>query len=122
MALPLPKSQRLADYGLVAAGIIISIIPAYIVFIFFQCRIIKGMTEGELKDKILASSRPYQTGLTFRSISRRLLPLYLHEFLDWCIHTNIDYFDTGSFEYDRNQIFADVIEIPLLPCTRQLYH
>jgi multiple sugar transport system permease protein len=49
LALPLLKSQRLADYGLVASGVIIALIPVYVVFIFFQGRIIKGMLEGGVK-------------------------------------------------------------------------
>jgi multiple sugar transport system permease protein len=49
LALPLLKSQRLADYGLVAAGVVISLIPVYIVFIFFQDRIISGLLEGGVK-------------------------------------------------------------------------
>lgn len=35
MALPLLKSERVANYGLIVAGIIISLIPVYIIFIFF---------------------------------------------------------------------------------------
>ncbi len=49
LALPLLKSERSADYGLVAAGIVISLIPVYIVFIFFQDRIMNGMLEGSVK-------------------------------------------------------------------------
>jgi multiple sugar transport system permease protein len=49
LALPLLKSQRLADYGLVAAGVVISLIPIYIVFIFFQDHIVSGLLEGGIK-------------------------------------------------------------------------
>ncbi len=49
LALPLLRSQRRVDYGLVAAGIVISMIPIYIVFIAFQERIVKGLMGGAIK-------------------------------------------------------------------------
>ena len=44
------KSERVLDYGLLAAGIVISVIPVYIMFIFFQEQIISGLTAGSLKE------------------------------------------------------------------------
>ena len=49
LALPLLRSERLIDYGLVAAGIVISLLPVYVVFVAFQERIAKGMLGGAVK-------------------------------------------------------------------------
>jgi multiple sugar transport system permease protein len=46
----LRANQRSVDYGLIAAGILISMIPVYIVFIFFQDRIMRGMLAGAIKE------------------------------------------------------------------------
>jgi multiple sugar transport system permease protein len=46
----LRANQRAVDYGLIAAGILISMIPVYIVFIFFQDKIMSGMLAGALKE------------------------------------------------------------------------
>jgi multiple sugar transport system permease protein len=46
----LRANQRTIDYGLIAAGVLISMIPVYIVFIFFQEQIMKGMLAGSLKE------------------------------------------------------------------------
>lgn len=46
----LRANQRTVDYGLIAAGVIISMIPVYIVFIFFQDRIMSGMLAGAIKE------------------------------------------------------------------------
>jgi multiple sugar transport system permease protein len=46
----LRANQRSIDYGLIAAGILISMIPVYIVFIFFQERIMSGMLAGAIKE------------------------------------------------------------------------
>jgi multiple sugar transport system permease protein len=45
----LRANQRSVDYGLIAAGVIISMIPVYIMFIFFQDRIMSGMLAGAIK-------------------------------------------------------------------------
>ncbi len=45
----LRANQRTVDYGLIAAGVLISMIPVYIVFIFFQDRIMSGMLAGAVK-------------------------------------------------------------------------
>ena len=49
LAVPMLRSERSVDYGLIAAGITISLIPVYIIFILFQERIVKGMTAGGIK-------------------------------------------------------------------------
>ncbi len=49
VAVPLLKSERLVDYGLLAAGILISLVPVYIVFIIFQEQIVKGLLGGAVK-------------------------------------------------------------------------
>jgi multiple sugar transport system permease protein len=46
----LRANQRSVDYGLIAAGILISMIPVYIVFIFFQEKIMSGMLAGAIKE------------------------------------------------------------------------
>jgi multiple sugar transport system permease protein len=46
----LRANQRSIDYGLIAAGVLISMIPVYIVFIFFQEKIMQGMLAGAVKE------------------------------------------------------------------------
>jgi multiple sugar transport system permease protein len=46
----LRANQRTIDYGLIAAGVLISMIPVYTVFIFFQEQIMKGMLAGAIKE------------------------------------------------------------------------
>jgi multiple sugar transport system permease protein len=45
----LRANQRAVDFGLIAAGVLISMIPVYIVFILFQDRIMSGMLAGAVK-------------------------------------------------------------------------
>jgi multiple sugar transport system permease protein len=46
----LRANQRSVDYGLIAAGVVISMIPVYITFIFFQDKIMSGMLAGAIKE------------------------------------------------------------------------
>jgi len=46
----LRANQRTVDFGLIAAGVVISMIPVYIVFIFFQDKIMSGMLAGAIKE------------------------------------------------------------------------
>lgn len=46
----LRANQRSVDYGLIAAGVLISMIPVIIIFIFFQDRIMSGMLTGAIKE------------------------------------------------------------------------
>lgn len=46
----LRANQRSIDYGLIAAGVLFSMIPVYIVFVFFQERIMSGMLAGAIKE------------------------------------------------------------------------
>jgi len=46
----LRANQRSIDYGLIAAGVIITMIPVYIVVILFQDRIMNGMLTGAIKE------------------------------------------------------------------------
>ena len=46
----LRANQRTIDFGLIAAGVVISMIPVFIVFVFFQDRIMKGMLAGAVKE------------------------------------------------------------------------
>ena len=49
LAVPLLRSDRVVDYGLLAAGIMISLIPVYIIFIIFQEQVVSGMLGGSVK-------------------------------------------------------------------------
>ncbi len=46
----LRANQRTVDFGLIAAGVVISMIPVYIVFVFFQDKIMSGMLAGAIKE------------------------------------------------------------------------
>lgn len=46
----LRASQRSVDYGLIAAGVVMSMVPIIIVFIFFQDKIMNGMLAGAIKE------------------------------------------------------------------------
>jgi multiple sugar transport system permease protein len=46
----LRANQRSVDYGLIAAGVVISMIPVFIIFVFFQDRIMSGMLTGAIKE------------------------------------------------------------------------
>jgi len=46
----LRANQRAIDYGLIAAGVVISMIPVYATFIFFQGKIMSGMLAGAIKE------------------------------------------------------------------------
>ena len=46
----LRANQRTVDFGLIAAGVVFSMIPVYLVFIFFQERIMSGMLVGAVKE------------------------------------------------------------------------
>jgi raffinose/stachyose/melibiose transport system permease protein len=43
------QSSHLSEYGLISAGVIISVIPVLIVYMLFQEQIIKGMASGAVK-------------------------------------------------------------------------
>jgi multiple sugar transport system permease protein len=49
MAVPLLRTDKNVDYGLVAAAVTMSLIPVAAVFVFFQERIVSGMTSGAVK-------------------------------------------------------------------------
>jgi ABC-type glycerol-3-phosphate transport system permease component len=38
------------DYGLIAAGVLITMIPVFIIFVFFQDKIMSGMLTGAIKE------------------------------------------------------------------------
>ena len=46
----LRANQRSIDFGLIAAGVVISMIPVYVVFVFFQDKIMSGMLAGAVKE------------------------------------------------------------------------
>jgi len=49
VALSILKSERLTDYGMLSAGVLITIVPIIIVFLFFQRQIIGGLYSGAVK-------------------------------------------------------------------------
>lgn len=49
VAIPLLRTVRSVDYGLISAGVVFALIPVYIVFTVFQERIISGMRAGSVK-------------------------------------------------------------------------
>ena len=49
VAIPLLRTVRRVDYGLISAGVVMALIPAYLIFIFFQERVIQGMSSGAVK-------------------------------------------------------------------------
>jgi len=49
VALPYLKGRRIIDFGLVGAGVVISVLPVLIFFIVFQERIVKGLLGGGVK-------------------------------------------------------------------------
>ncbi|NBD35927.1 MAG: ABC transporter permease subunit [Chloroflexi bacterium] len=49
VAIPLLRTMRKVDYGLISAGVVAALIPVYVVFIFFQERVIQGMSAGAVK-------------------------------------------------------------------------
>ena len=46
----LRANQRQIDFGLIATGVVTSLIPVVIVFIFFQEQIMSGMLAGAIKE------------------------------------------------------------------------
>lgn len=49
LVIPLLRSERLVDYGLVSAGILISVVPIYAIFIIFQEQVVSGLMGGSVK-------------------------------------------------------------------------
>lgn len=49
IALTILKSDRAVDYGMIAAGVLMAVIPVYLVFIFFQEQITRGLYAGAVK-------------------------------------------------------------------------
>ncbi len=45
----LRANQRSVDYGIIAAGVVISMVPVYIAFVLFQEKIMNGMLAGAVK-------------------------------------------------------------------------
>lgn len=50
LVVPLLRSERLVDYGLVSAGIMMSVVPIYIIFILFQEQVVSGLMGGAIKN------------------------------------------------------------------------
>ncbi len=49
VALAVLKGEHLIQYGMLAAGIIISIVPVFVVFIIFQEQVVEGLYAGAVK-------------------------------------------------------------------------
>jgi len=49
VALSTLRGEYMSDYGMIAAAVVISAVPVYLVFLFFQERIVEGLTSGAVK-------------------------------------------------------------------------
>lgn len=49
VALSILKGERLIDYGILSAGVLLSILPVFIVFLVFQEQVIEGLYSGSVK-------------------------------------------------------------------------
>ena len=49
VALSILKGQHLVFYGILSAGIVISVVPAFVVFIIFQEQVVEGLYVGAVK-------------------------------------------------------------------------
>lgn len=49
VAVSILKQERLINYGFLAAGVLLSILPVYIVFIIFQEQVLEGLYAGAVK-------------------------------------------------------------------------
>ncbi|MCC6955503.1 MAG: carbohydrate ABC transporter permease [Anaerolineales bacterium] len=49
VALSILKGERSVDYGMLAAGVLFSIVPVYIAFLIFQERVVEGIYSGAVK-------------------------------------------------------------------------
>jgi multiple sugar transport system permease protein len=49
IALTILKNERAVDYGMITAGVLMAVIPVYLVFVFFQEQITRGVYAGALK-------------------------------------------------------------------------
>lgn len=49
VAVPLLASNRVLDQGLLAAGVVVSMLPVVVVFVFFSDRLAKGLMAGAVK-------------------------------------------------------------------------
>jgi multiple sugar transport system permease protein len=49
VAVSMLKQERLIHYGMLAAGVLLSILPVYIVFIIFQEQVLEGLYAGAVK-------------------------------------------------------------------------
>jgi ABC-type glycerol-3-phosphate transport system permease component len=43
------KGEYSSEYGLICAGIVITMIPVVLIYVFFQEQIVKGLTSGAVK-------------------------------------------------------------------------
>lgn len=49
VAVSILKGERLTDYGMLAAGVLISIVPVLLTFLIFQRRVVSGLYSGAVK-------------------------------------------------------------------------
>ena len=49
VALSILKGERFVDYGMLSAGVLISIIPVYLIFLIFQEQVVEGVYVGAVK-------------------------------------------------------------------------
>jgi ABC-type glycerol-3-phosphate transport system permease component len=49
LVIPLLRAERVSDYSIIAAGLVIAVIPVIIIFVLFQERIMQGLYSGGVK-------------------------------------------------------------------------
>jgi ABC-type glycerol-3-phosphate transport system permease component len=49
LVIPLLRAERVSDYSIIAAGLVIAVIPVVIIFVLFQERIMQGLYSGGVK-------------------------------------------------------------------------
>lgn len=49
LVIPLLRAERVSDYSIIAAGLVIAVIPVVVIFVLFQERIMQGLYSGGVK-------------------------------------------------------------------------
>jgi len=49
LVIPLLRAERVSDYSIIAAGLVIAVIPVVLIFVLFQERIMQGLYSGGVK-------------------------------------------------------------------------
>ena len=49
LVIPLLRAERVTDFSIIAAGLILAVLPVLVIFILFQERIMSGLYSGGVK-------------------------------------------------------------------------